>query len=371
MGGLVGRCMTVVETAAVRGAGPLVRALALAIDELIRWTLIYAATIAWLATGRFGVATVVATVCATYALYGGLLEGFANGQTLGKRVLRIRVVRRDGTPIGVGAALLRNLLLLVDALPFAYVLGLFAMMATERFRRVGDLAAGTVVVYAADVVEPWIEADRGCEAVRANPAVFYASWLAAALPAFVVIAIALWDSPSLAGIAIWWFKPLYERWPMWIYAQRARGEPATAALAFAQWRTLVRGLGTMLTYRRLIPRRSFDAPIEALEGLRGAQRRGRAMVLHRRDAQPAVWATIVGVHVEAFVSTVAGFALWYAIPSTRFDLDSLLAIASEPWFGWASNLIYLGAIALVGPHYAAAGCALYRQRCDDLEGGRE
>jgi len=360
----------VAEATEVRAAGPLVRALALAIDELVRWTVICAATVALFATGRFGVAAIVTTVLATYGLYGGLLEGFAKGQTFGKRALRIRVVRRDGASIGFVAAFVRNVLLLVDALPFAYVLGLCVMVATRRFRRIGDLVAGTVVTYAEDVVEPWSEADRGCEAVRTSPAAFYSAWCAAAVPVFVVLAIALWDWPGLAAVAIWWFKPFYERWPMWIYAQRARGEPASVAAAFAQWRTLVRGLGTMLTYRRLVPRRSFDAPIEAFEGLRGAQRRGRAMVLHRRDAQPAVWATIVGVHVEAFVSSVAGFALWYAIPVTRLDLDSLLAMASEPWFEWASNLIYLGAIALVGPHYAAAGYALYRHRCDALEHDR-
>jgi uncharacterized RDD family membrane protein YckC len=365
-----GNAMRVGATTEVRGAGPWVRALALAVDELVRWIVIYAVTTALLASGRFGVDVFAATVFATYALYGGLLEGLTNGQTLGKRALRIRVVRRDGARIGIGAALLRNVLLLVDALPAAYLLGLFVLMSTRDFRRLGDLAAGTVVVYADDVVEPWHEADRGSEAVRANAAAFYGSWLAAAVPVFVVVAIALWDSPSLAGIALWWFKPFYERWPMWMCAQRARGEPANVALAFAQWRSLVRGLGSMLTYRRLIPRRSFDAPIEALEGLRGAQRRGRAVLLHRRDAQPAAWATIVGVHVEAFVSTVAGFALWYAVPTTRFDVDSLLAIASEPWFGWASNLIYLGAIGLVGPHYAAAGYMLYRHRCDALERGR-
>jgi len=363
--------MTVAAATEIRAAGPLVRALALAIDELVRWTVIYAATIVLLATGRFSPGAIGVAVLATYGLYGGLFEGFATGQTLGKRALRIRVVRRDGTSIGLLAAFLRNGLLLVDALPFAYVLGLLVMMTTRRFRRVGDLVAGTVVVYADDVVEPWSEADRGCEAVRANPAAFYAAWFAAAAPTFVVIAIALWDSPGIAGIAIWWFKPFYERWPMWIYAQRARGRPASVTGAFVQWRMLLRGLGPMLTYRRLVPRRSFDAPIEAFEGLRGAQRRGRAMVLHQRDAQPAMWATIVGVHVEAFVSTFAAFALWYAAPSTRFDLDSLLAVASEPWFGWASNLIYLGAIALVGPHYAAAGYALYRHRCDTLERGVE
>jgi uncharacterized RDD family membrane protein YckC len=353
-----------------RAAGPLARALALAIDEFVRWSLICAATIGLFAINRFGADVFVATLIGVYGLYGAVFEAFANGQTPGKRALRIRTTRDDGTSVGFGAALIRNVLLLLDGLPFAYLLGLFSMMSTRRFRRIGDLVAGTVVEYADDCVEPWFVADRGIEAVHAAPVSFYGAWLAAAVPVFVVLAIALWDSPGFAGVAIWWFKPFYERWPMWIHAQRVHGEPAGAALAFAQWRTLVRGLGSMLTYRRLVPRRSFDAPIDAFEGLRDARRRGRAMVLHQHDAQPAVWATVVGVHVEAFVSTVGGFALWLAIPSTHFDLASLLAVASQPWFGWASNLIYLGAIGLVGPQYVAIGYALYRHRFDALERSR-
>ena len=351
---------------APRAAGPLARALALALDEFVRWLLIVAVTIALFTAGRFSVTACIATVFSVYWLYGASFEAFAGGQTPGKRALRIRVVTRDGSPVGFAAASLRNIALLVDALPFAYVLGLLVMMTTQRFRRIGDVAARTVVVYADDVVEPWVEVDRGCEAVRHAPALYYGAWAVAAVPIFIVFAIALWDSPSLAAVAIWWFKPLYERIPLWIYAQRARGEPASIAQASAQWRALARGLGSMLTYRRLAPRRSYEAPVEALEGLRGAQRRGRAMVLNRSEAQPAVWATIVGVHVEAFVSTIGGFALWCALPTAHFDIESLLAIAEDPWFGWASNLIYFGAIALVGPMYAAAGCALYLHRLEAL-----
>src|SRR5262249_26308927 len=158
-------------------------------------------------------------------------------------------------------ASVRNVALLIDALPFAYVFGLLVMMTTRHYRRVGDLAARTRVVYADDVVEPWACADRGCDAVRAAPATFYLAWAVTAVPLFVVIAIVLWESPALAGIAIWWFKPLYERLPMWIYAERARGALASVRTALAQWRFLARGLGSMLTYRRLVPRRSFDAPI--------------------------------------------------------------------------------------------------------------
>ena len=358
--------MTSNGPSALRAAGPLARALALVLDEFVRWLLITAVTVALLTSGRFSVAACVATMFSVYWLYGASFEAFAGGQTPGKRALRLRVVTRDGNPVGFAAASIRNIALLLDALPFAYVLGLLVMMTTQRFRRIGDVAARTVVVYADDVVEPWAEVDRGCEAVRRTPALYYGAWAATAAPIFAVLAIAFWDSPSFAAVAIWWFKPLYERIPLWIYAQRVRSEPASIALASTQWRALARGLGSMLTYRRLVPRRSYEAPIEALEGLRGAQRRGRAMVLNRSEAQPAVWATIVGVHVEAFVSTIGGFALWYAMPAARFDIESLLAIAEDPWFGWASNVIYLGAIALVGPMYAAGGCALYLHRLDTL-----
>ena len=72
----------------------------------------------------------------------------ATGQTLGKRVLGLRVVRLDGSPAGAGAIALRTILRVVDSLPFAYIVGLIVMLATPSKQRVGDLAAGTVVVAA-------------------------------------------------------------------------------------------------------------------------------------------------------------------------------------------------------------------------------
>ncbi len=69
------------------------------------------------------------------------------GQTIGKRVLRLRVVDAAGAPPSTRAALIRNALRLVDWLPFLYVVGFISMLATGRRRlRLGDLAAGTQVV---------------------------------------------------------------------------------------------------------------------------------------------------------------------------------------------------------------------------------
>jgi uncharacterized RDD family membrane protein YckC len=79
--------------------------------------------------------------------YGAFCEGVLNGQTLGKRLLGIRVVSEEGVAISGAQAILRNLVGTVDGLlPFWYQLGLASMLLTRKFQRLGDLAAGTMVV---------------------------------------------------------------------------------------------------------------------------------------------------------------------------------------------------------------------------------
>jgi uncharacterized RDD family membrane protein YckC len=78
--------------------------------------------------------------------YGAACEGLFNGRTLGKRVLGIRVVSDRGVPINGAQAVLRNLVGVVDGLPFFFLPGLSSMILTRKFQRLGDLAAGTMVV---------------------------------------------------------------------------------------------------------------------------------------------------------------------------------------------------------------------------------
>lgn len=84
---------------------------------------------------------------AIYFLYHPVLEVLMQGQTPGKRWIHVRVVSSDGSPAGVGALLVRNLFRLLDSLPALYALGLLVMLVTREQVRIGDLAAGTVVVY--------------------------------------------------------------------------------------------------------------------------------------------------------------------------------------------------------------------------------
>lgn len=70
-----------------------------------------------------------------------------NGQSPGKRRLGLRVLRLDGTPITLSESIIRNLVRLVDFLPAYYGVGVVVMFVNSQARRLGDLAAGTVVVH--------------------------------------------------------------------------------------------------------------------------------------------------------------------------------------------------------------------------------
>jgi uncharacterized RDD family membrane protein YckC len=70
-----------------------------------------------------------------------------NGQTPGKRWVGLRVIRMDGTPITASEAIIRNLVRIIDLMPMSYGVGVVTMFVNTNSRRVGDLAAGTLVVH--------------------------------------------------------------------------------------------------------------------------------------------------------------------------------------------------------------------------------
>ena len=78
--------------------------------------------------------------------YFTLFEAFWNGQTPGKRIARIRVIERSGRPIGILESMARNFVRVVDQIPSFYAVGIVMIFATRQNQRLGDLAAGTLVV---------------------------------------------------------------------------------------------------------------------------------------------------------------------------------------------------------------------------------
>lgn len=79
--------------------------------------------------------------------YFAIFEAVWNGQTPGKRVVRLRVIEDSGRPITVYEAVARNLLRIIDSLPFLYGVGIVSALLSAQSKRLGDHVAGTVVVY--------------------------------------------------------------------------------------------------------------------------------------------------------------------------------------------------------------------------------
>ena len=78
-------------------------------------------------------------------LYFVILEG-SNGATIGKKALKIKVVKEDGSKCDISAALIRNILRIIDILPFIYIIGMILISRSEKKQRFGDGIAKTIVI---------------------------------------------------------------------------------------------------------------------------------------------------------------------------------------------------------------------------------
>ena len=86
--------------------------------------------------------------------YFALFEAFWHGQTPGKRVMKLRVIKDSGRQITLFEALARNLLRFVDYLPGLYLAGTITMLCNKKNKRLGDLAAGTLVIHEQGQMQP-------------------------------------------------------------------------------------------------------------------------------------------------------------------------------------------------------------------------
>jgi uncharacterized RDD family membrane protein YckC len=106
-------------------------------------------------SGQWAVALIIFIIFLLFWGYFTLFEAFWNGRTPGKRVARIRVIQRSGRAIGLFESMARNLVRYIDMQPFPfYAVGVIAIFVTHQHQRLGDLAAGSLVVRDRAVEEP-------------------------------------------------------------------------------------------------------------------------------------------------------------------------------------------------------------------------
>lgn len=132
----------------------MVRGVAWFIDFIIRLSCFMALSMLTSYFGGAGIAMLYISYFLLEWFYPVVFEVY-NGMTPGKRLMNILVVHVDGTPVSWSSALLRNFIRTVDFLPLFNVVGLISMMLNSRFQRLGDLAAGTVVVYGSKKTGPF------------------------------------------------------------------------------------------------------------------------------------------------------------------------------------------------------------------------
>ena len=128
-----------------RLAGPFPRFIALLVDFTLLGVVLVAIGLAMGILGGAGIGLFLFAAFIGWWGYGGLMEAFCNGQTLGKKAMGIRVVSDSGLAINAVQAILRNILRSADLLP-PFFPGVASMLMSSRFQRLGDLAAETIVV---------------------------------------------------------------------------------------------------------------------------------------------------------------------------------------------------------------------------------
>jgi uncharacterized RDD family membrane protein YckC len=138
-------------------AGLPARTLAWLIDALIKFVAILVGGIVLAFLGTAGSGLYLLGLFAVFWLYNVLFEVFSRGATPGKRALGLKVMNTNGTPVGWSGSTIRNLVRFVDALPGVYLLGFLSVFLSQRFQRLGDLAAGTIVVYDAPAMRLELE----------------------------------------------------------------------------------------------------------------------------------------------------------------------------------------------------------------------
>lgn len=131
----------------VRPAGPFVRFMAQLVDTLIQGVLLIVLSIVYSVIGKAGIGFVLIAVFALFWGYNIIFEVYFGGATPGKRLLQLHVVYANGAPVSMSGSVLRNFLRVVDSLPTLYALGAAIAFGNERFQRLGDMAANTVVAY--------------------------------------------------------------------------------------------------------------------------------------------------------------------------------------------------------------------------------
>lgn len=196
------------------------------------------------------------------------------------------------------------------------------------------------------------------------------AWLMVTAPLLALALLVTSEYWWISLLLLWWLKPLCERPLLYILSHAVFNDlPSTRRTLGACIPALALRQGVAsLSWRRFSPTRSMDLPVLQLEGLGGARRQERLGLLHREDAAPAGWLTLVGLFLELCLWLGLMSLIWLLIPR-ELDIEWAGLFVSDESSHWVKAHVFLGyiAMALTAPFYVAGGFALYLNRRVKLE----
>jgi hypothetical protein len=221
----------------------------------------------------------------------------------------------------------------------------------------------------------WEAIDLGIALVRSHASRIWTVWILLTLPVAIVFgAIGILSGELWIGaVLLWWFKPLFDRIPLFVLSRALFGAPPTVRETLrAQWRWRLRGIWPWLFWRRFHPSRAMLLPVDLLENLRGPARGARSRVLLRAVGSPSMLLTLICMNIEIMLS-ISIVVLGLMFVPIEFFSESTRAIWSnlmtQPplWAQCLSIFISWLAMSLIEPFYVGAGFGLYLNRRTQLE----
>ncbi len=220
---------------------------------------------------------------------------------------------------------------------------------------------------------PWESMDLSVRLVFTHWRLLFSAWMVSVFPLFLIINIMLLNEhPGWAFFLVWFFKPLYDRVPLFVLSRVIFSEQLN-------WKDVVNaipgffktGIFTSLTFYRLDPGRAFNLPVRQLEGLQGKSRLQRMNSLKRGVNNREVLFFVLCFHLESLLFMGMLGLLILMLPN-QMAMQSAELLFFNPESSQLLNILSMGlyflVIMIVETLYVAGGFVLYLNRRIILEG---